>query len=644
MKRFLICSLLLVTGWLNAQSTTVTGNVTDPLGNIWLNSRISATFAPTPGQQGPYTWSGGPLNLGPITTLTDASGNFSFSLPSNTSIVPSLSTWAFTVCPDATLACVVFNIPITGGTQNITSTITANFGTAKVAATFIAKAYNNNMLGTIPLNEGAMIYNTTLAALQYWNGSIWQTLATGNAGCTSNCVVTNPINGQTITQPVNTNFNVVTSGTGAFQHNGNPIIDSVPAGNQSITNPTGTYTTMNAPSLVSAFMTTNANAGQILRAWGNSQTAGFGLPDCPNLTCTSVFAWPSVLAQKMGWTVDNQAVSSTECAQLTTTGQTESMWDLGAMTVTDASRNIYAHFRNEQANYGPLPYRVDYARGCIQAQTVWLAIPEFSSNTNNPAKFRANNIPAFVGVTGTWTTVGEPNAASRSTAQAGATMSFNLIGSTLYIAAARIQGSTATYSISVDSGPPVFDPITQSTTFSQSLDTADAQMPYLIRIPNLTNGHHTLVYTCVSPGTGVCRVFYAAAAQTDNATANGPIVYSLSPVNNADPQATGNMSFPVTQLYLNEWQRIISEANADGLQVVGLDATSPNVYLALAQAQADGIHPTVAGQQSIANGMTYKATLATLPKDRGVKNTQHRWSLWRVWRWSFSIPFWCRLN
>lgn len=47
-------------------------------------------------------------------------------------------------------------------------------------------------------------------------------------GCVpGNCVVTSPAGSQTVTQPVNTNFNVVTSGSGNLQHNGSAVIDSV---------------------------------------------------------------------------------------------------------------------------------------------------------------------------------------------------------------------------------------------------------------------------------------------------------------------------------------------------------------------------------------------------------------------------------
>lgn len=454
-------------------------------------------------------------------------------------------------------------------------------------------------------------------------------------GSQGQAITSLPSGSQTITQPAGTNLNVNTSAGGKFNYNGNEVLTVAtgclaanclilnPTATQSINQPAGTFTKMNALSADSNLITTNAGAGMILRAWGNSQTAGYGAgPDCPigNLTCTSVNAWPSIMAQKMGWTVDNQAVSSSDCADLTYQGQNKSMWDV-TYPILDNTRTVYAHFRNDQSQYGPLPYRVDYARGCVEAQMAWLAIPEVSTTTTNPSKFRASS--GLVGKTGTWSSVGEPNTASMSTTQAGATMQFVVRGNTVYIATQRKNPSSATYTVQVD-GNLVYDPITQSTTFNQALDVgtsggfpvSEAIIPYLIRVSGLVTGTHVVTYTCVNPSGDSCRVFYGAGVGTDNSTANGPIVYSLSPVNNADAQATGFFSFPVTQLYLNEWHRIVSELSGDGLQIIGLDATNLNVYWADAQNIGDGIHPNTAGQAAIGNAMVSKATLASTPQDR----------------------------
>ena len=72
-----------------------------------------------------------------------------------------------------------------------------------------------------------------------------------------------------------------------------------------------------------------------------------------------------------GWTLNNQAYGSSNCADLSYAGTSESLWDV---KVDAASKNIYGHFRNDQARYGQA--YIAYARGCIEAQTARLAVPD----------------------------------------------------------------------------------------------------------------------------------------------------------------------------------------------------------------------------------------------------------------------------
>ena len=130
-------------------------------------------------------------------------------------------------------------------------------------------------------------------------------------------------------------------------------------------------------------------------------------------------------------------------------------------------------------------------------------------------------------------------------------------------------------------------------------------MPYMYRISGLSNTTHTVVYTCTALAGGnspnICLIFGAAAVGSDEATADGPFVYSLSPIKNAPAQATGNMADSVTSTYYDLWKQELAELRGDGLQIVGLDATNPTVYNPAnsASVQADGIHPSVSGHAGI---------------------------------------------
>ena len=85
----------------HAQSTVVTGNVTDQGGQAWIGGSYTWTLLPNPQYPtGPYTWTGGALTT-TFSGSLDGGGNYSQSLPSNTAISPAGSTWVLQVVPNA---------------------------------------------------------------------------------------------------------------------------------------------------------------------------------------------------------------------------------------------------------------------------------------------------------------------------------------------------------------------------------------------------------------------------------------------------------------------------------------------------------------------------------------------------------------
>jgi hypothetical protein len=325
---------------------------------------------------------------------------------------------------------------------------------------------------------------------------------------------------------------------------------------------------------------------QIVNAWGNSQTQGYGLKGCSNLVCHPVTAWPAVMAVINGWSVNNQAYGGSNCADLIYAGTSQSLWD---EKIDDASRNAYGHFRNDQAQYGKA--YVAYARGCVEAQTAWLAIPE-------PDKTRAAGNGCVK--TGAWVD-GDPDSAASYTSTPGATMTCSLTGSAIYVAAAREHNSSAVFSVSVDGGKAV-DPESGTTAFSQAmvfpglsgLPVSQSILANLIRVP-APQGTHTVVYTCVDPAGGRCLVFYAAGVGAVQHAA----VYSLSPIYNAPAEQTGTLDAPTTELYHAAWLAMVAELTGDGLHVIPIDATNPTIYNAARQAQDDGVHENVLGHAFI---------------------------------------------
>jgi hypothetical protein len=181
--KMLLVFLLAYAGIAFGQSTTVTGTLVDSTGTPWLNAQVTATFYPTPGKQGPFIWSGGALVTNPAPVVASNSGAFSISLPSNTSISPANSQWSISVCPAASMQCVVLLTPVTGNTQDISALFTqGTIPPGNVAPLQVPRAYNTNEAFPVTPAPGAMLWDVTTLNFQYWNGTAWSTLGSGGSG------------------------------------------------------------------------------------------------------------------------------------------------------------------------------------------------------------------------------------------------------------------------------------------------------------------------------------------------------------------------------------------------------------------------------------------------------------------------------
>lgn len=165
MRKFLLLILLFPSlCW--AQSTTVSGTITDAGGQAWANGTYTFSFrvAPT-NPTATYYWNGSPFPMSSQTIqgTLDTSGHFSVSVPSNTSITPSQSTWDFMVCPIAlgnTDCYTQKQLSITGGTQDISFVHppAISIDLAHPAYPFVV-AYSSSEITTAPL--GGIFYNWT---------------------------------------------------------------------------------------------------------------------------------------------------------------------------------------------------------------------------------------------------------------------------------------------------------------------------------------------------------------------------------------------------------------------------------------------------------------------------------------------------
>jgi hypothetical protein len=180
MKRLFLALLLILGGAISAQaqSTTVSGTVTDAGAQAWANGAYSFTFVPNPQfPVGPYTWTGGTLN-NVISGTLDGSGHYSQSIPSNSAITPAGSKWILQVTPNATWPSTSTAVTtVTGGTQTLNVTpfaIAINLTSSPVGS--FTKAYADGEIVTAPI--GGQYWNVTASTLRACTVTSGQTCTT----------------------------------------------------------------------------------------------------------------------------------------------------------------------------------------------------------------------------------------------------------------------------------------------------------------------------------------------------------------------------------------------------------------------------------------------------------------------------------
>lgn len=107
-----------------AQTTAVSGQVTDAGGQSWNNGTVNAVFLPNPSYpSATYTWTGGAFNpRAQISSTLSGSGSYSISIPSNLAISPANTQWRLTFCSAANGSCYVSSLTISGATQTLNAT------------------------------------------------------------------------------------------------------------------------------------------------------------------------------------------------------------------------------------------------------------------------------------------------------------------------------------------------------------------------------------------------------------------------------------------------------------------------------------------------------------------------------------------
>jgi hypothetical protein len=123
-RLFVFLALLSLAPLCFAQTTNVSGTITDAGGQTWNNGTITFIFNPGTASP-PFANAGSPYTPTPVITTLNGSGSFtSIPVPSNSSITPVGTKWNVQVCPQSTSPCaLITGLFIFGASQDISASV-----------------------------------------------------------------------------------------------------------------------------------------------------------------------------------------------------------------------------------------------------------------------------------------------------------------------------------------------------------------------------------------------------------------------------------------------------------------------------------------------------------------------------------------
>jgi len=246
--------------------------------------------------------------------------------------------------------------------------------------------------------------------------------------------------------------------------------------------------------------------------------------------------------------------------------------------------------------------RLDVYKQALPVALAYLAIPDvnkvFGPNFSSSGTWLATT--TYATTTGVY---------SR---EAGATLSTTLYGSTLYIAGTRGgTADTGTVTVTVDGVNKGTYSCSGVFTHSSTLRT---YAPFMMRIPNLTNGPHNVVIT--NNNTGYCEINWAAG--NANQVVDGiPAVYVGGAIRMTDAGYVSNGvvgSMESNRQHNQIIQGVIKQLASDGLDVINVDLEeSFDPYTMMS---GDNVHPNDYGHYVIAQTFLKKMSGTQFGNDK----------------------------
>lgn len=185
-KLLFVFLILLFSTVLLGQNSAVTATITDSDGQTWNNGTFTITFVPIQGVAS-YQWNGGVLDQAHM-TFTGTMNGFGIlakTIPDSSTISPSGTQWRFTLCSNTSAPCSNITLPVSGGTPNLSSVLSAGVKAPRINSGQGAFAYADVEVNT-PSTAGLTYYSVTLALLRIWSGSSWSSISVGGSGTVGN--------------------------------------------------------------------------------------------------------------------------------------------------------------------------------------------------------------------------------------------------------------------------------------------------------------------------------------------------------------------------------------------------------------------------------------------------------------------------
>lgn len=319
------------------------------------------------------------------------------------------------------------------------------------------------------------------------------------------------------------------------------------------------------------------NSATTATAFGDSITVGDGSTSGPN-------SYIELIAAARGWTITNEAVSSTQAADCAT--------DLFQHVVADDSQTLLMIGTNDARVYNSDTVLQGVYKRAHLALAAWAAIPDarkvYAQDAASTGSW-TNNAGAYGGGLAVYST------------SVGATRTFTVYGTVVYLCSLLQDDNTSTFTVAVD-GVTV-GTYSNGTAGAVSLETYLGldYAPNLIRIPGLSEGEHTVVVTVASSAGSnpYVHLLWAAGNQGHNSK-DGPNVWVGNiPRLNSTGYATLGGSDAIFAVYNAIVRANVNTLATDGLNVGLVDSASR--LLPASDLDPDGIHPDDSGHQKIAD-------------------------------------------